>query len=144
MKRWLLSCRRVLLALGLSPYAVAACSSSGNTIEETRDFSDDQGRNCQAKLKRTSLHAPAVSDSVSCDSPSKQCSSEASPCFELSVADKANHYTLRNCPACCSGTASSFVSADCSPVVCSADTDCVFGLAQCQNGTCSCPDGVCD
>ena len=133
------SCFGLLLLCSL----LGACASSGQ-IEESRSFGDGEGRACLAKLSRTSAHAPAVSEAVSCDQNPKQCSAEASPCFELSVADQAGGYTLRNCPACCLGTASSFISPDCSAVVCKTDADCVFGLSQCNSGACVCPGGVCE
>lgn len=134
MKRWQLVCGFVL----------GGCASSGGTIDETRSFSDALGRTCQAKLSRTSEHAPAVSEAVSCDGAARQCSTEAHACFELSTGPKEESYPLRNCPACCSGTASSFVMSECSPVVCTTASDCVFSLATCVGGACVCPNGLCD
>ena len=119
-----------------------ACSSGGQTKPEEHDFSDDAGRACQATLERTSPSAPVVSQSVSCDSAAKQCSSESAPCFELNI--DATTYQIRNCPACCKGSASSFVLADCSTVLCAADSDCVYAQAKCQTGICTCPQGSCD
>lgn len=144
LPRWLSLCCSLGTTAIATVCALGACSSSGNVIEETRAFTDAQGRNCQTKLQRTSAHAPAVSDSVTCDGASRQCSSESTTCFELSVATQENGYVLRNCPACCLGTASSFLSADCTPVACAADTDCVFALAACENGQCRCPGGECE
>lgn len=143
MKRLVSACFERLGGLVLVS-VLGACSSTGDTLKETRDFNDSQGRVCQAKLSRTSEHAPALSESVSCDRDAKQCSAEAKPCFSLSTASKEEGYTLRNCPACCSGTASSFVSTDCSPVACSTNEDCVFSLAECQGSVCVCPGGACD
>ena len=102
MKRWASVC---VLVLG-------ACASSGAGSEESRSFSDALGRACQAKLSRTSEHAPAVSEAVTCDSMPRECSGESHACFELSTGKKEDGYALRNCPACCLGTASSFVTAD--------------------------------
>lgn len=144
MKRLVPVCFERLARLALVAVLCNACSSSGAKIEETRTFNDEQGRACSAKLTRTSEHAPAVSESVSCDRDAKQCSAEANPCFALSTANEEQGYTLRNCPACCSGSASSFVSADCSPVACDADADCIFDLARCVDAVCVCPNGVCD
>jgi hypothetical protein len=36
------------------------------------------------------------------------------------------------------------VSADCSPVLCASDSDCIYRQAKCVEGACSCPDGYCD
>jgi hypothetical protein len=134
MKRWASVC---VLVLG-------ACASSGAGIEESREFSDALGRACQAKLSRTSQHAPALSESVTCNGMARECSGESRPCFELSTGKKDDGYALGNCPACCLGTASSFVMSECSPVVCTVDADCIFGGATCEGGTCVCPSGICD
>jgi len=122
--------------------ALAACSSGGQTKSERHDFSDDTGRSCQATLERTSPTAPVVGESVSCDSAGKQCSHDASPCFQLNI--DATSFQIRNCPACCEGSASSFVLADCNALVCTTDSDCVFGQAKCEAGSCTCPQGFCD
>jgi hypothetical protein len=134
MKRWVSVC---VLVLG-------ACASSGAGIEESREFVDALGRACQAKLSRTSEHASAVSESVTCDRMPRECSGESRACFELSTGKKEDGYALRNCPACCLGTASSFAMAECSPVVCTTDADCIFGRAKCEGGACVCPNGICD
>jgi len=144
MARWATLCCR-LLAAGLAALCgIGACSSSGEGIKETRNFTDSQGRNCQASLRRDSAHAPAASEGVACDGASRQCSTESTPCFELSVATQEDGYVLRNCPACCLGTASSFVFADCNPVACTANADCVFALATCEAGRCVCANGECE
>ena len=83
-----------------------------------------------------------MSEAVSCVGDARQCSSESSPCFELSVDHDG--YAIRNCPACCLGSASSFLSADCSAIVCSVDSDCIYRQAKCQDGACVCPNGNCD
>jgi hypothetical protein len=120
-----------------------SCTSSGNdTFNEEYVFSDEQGRSCRATLKKSSASAPSLSQSVSCEGASKQCSTEAKPCFQLSVDGEAEQ--VRNCPACCKGTASSFSSSDCSPLVCEADSDCVYVLAKCTGGLCICPNGRCE
>jgi hypothetical protein len=123
---------------------LGACASSGAGIEESREFVDALGRACLAKLSRTSEHASAVSESVTCDRMPRECSGESRACFELSTSKKEDGYALRNCPACCLGSASSFAMAECSPVVCSTDADCIFGRAKCESGTCVCPNGICD
>ncbi len=122
--------------------AALACSSNSVT-RESRDFSDAAGRACQATLEKTSTSAAAVSESVACDGQGKQCSSSSLPCFELSVTSQTDGYQIRNCPACCKGGASSFFAADCSALVCSSDSDCVFAEAKCQDGVCTCPSGFC-
>jgi len=127
----------LLLTLGL-----LACSSGKATHDERHDFSDSAGRECRAVLAKTSPDTPPVSEAVSCTGDVKQCSPESRPCFELSVDRES--YAVRNCPACCRGSASSFVSTDCAPVVCSRDTDCIYRQATCQDGACVCPAGSCD
>jgi hypothetical protein len=129
------------LALLLTSGALA-CSSGKATTHERHDFSDGAGRDCQAKLEKTSPDTPPVSEAVSCAGDARQCSAESRPCFELNV--DRDSYEIRNCPACCSGSASSFVSADCSTIVCSVDADCVYRQAKCQDGACVCPKGNCD
>ncbi len=121
---------------------VLGCSSGRATTEEQHDFSDSAGRTCQAKLAKTSPTTPPVSEAVSCEGDTKQCSPESKPCFELSIDRESD--AIRNCPACCRGSASSFVSADCSPLVCATDADCVYRQAKCQAGACTCPNGFCD
>ena len=144
MKRWSRRAVPLLLwsALFLA-YVTVACSSTGDLVHEARAFNDAEGRVCSAKLAKTSQTSPAVSESVSCDSGAKQCSSDTKACFELSVAGEADAYAIRNCPACCLGTASSFVTSECTTVVCSANADCIFAHAKCQDGTCVCPLGSC-
>jgi hypothetical protein len=119
-----------------------ACSSGKATTREQHGFSDAVGHACQATLEKTSSSSPVVSESVSCDREAKQCSSEATPCFQLSI-DRVS-YAIVNCPACCKGSASSFAKADCSPLVCETDADCVYAQAKCADGACSCPTGYCD
>ena len=134
--------RHALRLAAWTSYALLACSSGKPTTQEQHDFSDASGRVCQATLDKTSPGAPAVKESVSCDGAAAQCSSESSPCFQLSI--DRDSYAVRNCPACCKGTASSFAAVDCSPVVCAVDSDCVYAQAKCLNGACSCPSGYCD
>lgn len=119
-----------------------ACSSGKATSEELHDFNDGAGRACHAKLAKTGPSSPPVSESVACEGETKQCSSESKPCFELNV--DRDTFEIMNCPACCRGSASSFVSADCSPVLCADDADCVYRQAKCIEGACSCPNGYCD
>jgi hypothetical protein len=133
----------MLLGAALLAYVASACSSSGDPTREAHDFSDGEGRVCRATLAKTSQSGPAVSESVSCDAGAKQCAGEAKPCFQLSVAAEVDAYAIRNCPACCLGTASSFVASECTAVVCSTDADCVFAEAKCQDGACVCPQGAC-
>jgi hypothetical protein len=129
--------RRVLwLAL-----AVLSCSSDDDTIKETHDFVDAAGRACQATLERTSTSSPVVFSSVACDGAGKACSSESTPCFQLSVADGT--VELLNCPACCIGDSSSFVTSECSQVVCETHSDCIYTEATCTDGFCACADGHC-
>jgi hypothetical protein len=119
-----------------------ACSSGKATTDEKHDFSDGEGRACQAKLAKTSPSSPPVSESVTCDGGGKTCSADSHPCFELSIAPDS--YAIQNCPACCRGSASSFASAECSPVLCASDGDCVYRQAKCVEGACTCPNGFCD
>lgn len=132
---------RCTLSLALA-LAAFACSSDDDTIKESHDFSDSEGRSCQAVLERTSDSSPVSSSTVNCDGPGKECSSESTPCFQLSVEPMGTQ--LRNCPACCKGSSSSFVGSECSPVTCDSDADCVFPDAECDGGVCSCADGHCD
>jgi len=126
----------------LALFSCSACASGNDVITEDHAFDDDAGRQCVATLTKTSASAPSSSQAVSCASGGKQCSAEASPCFQLNVEDESNQ--IRNCPACCKGTASSFVSSDCSPLLCQVDTDCVYARAKCDGGSCSCPNGLCE
>ncbi|HXK20231.1 MAG TPA: hypothetical protein VNG33_20610 [Polyangiaceae bacterium] len=123
-------------------HSLFGCSSGGSTKAELHAFNDDAGRACQATLEKTSPTAPVVSESVSCDSAARQCSSESVPCFELNI--DAQSYQIRNCAACCKGSASSFVLADCNAVLCTTDSDCVYAQAKCVSGACTCPQGYCD
>src|SRR6478752_375441 len=123
-------------------WATSACSAGNDTISEHHAFTDAVGRSCQAVLEKTSASAPSLSDSVSCDSDAKQCSSESNPCFQLSVDDVSGE--VRNCPACCKGTASSFTSSDCSALICNTDADCVYSRARCVGGACVCTNGICE
>jgi hypothetical protein len=128
-------------ALGLT-CALVACSSAKVTTTDKHDFSDAAGRICQATLARTSPTSPPVSESVSCEAGAKQCSAESEPCFELSIDSVS--YEIRNCPACCRGSASSFTAADCSALVCATAGDCVYTQSQCVDGFCQCPTGNCE
>ena len=119
-----------------------SCSSDDPTIEETHDFVDAAERQCQATLERTSEGSPVVFSSVSCSGAGRECSSESSPCFQLSIAPRS--IELRNCAACCKGSSSSFVDGDCSAVVCEGNADCVYPNAECEAGVCTCPNGSCD
>jgi hypothetical protein len=130
---------RLALLLAL---ASVACSSGKATTDESHNFNDSAGHTCQAKLAKTSPTSPPVSESVSCEGEAKQCSAEAQSCFELSI--DRDSFEIKNCPACCRGSASSFASADCSPVLCANDTDCIYRQAKCLEGACSCPNGYCD
>jgi hypothetical protein len=132
-------------SLSVSALAVVsciACASGNDTIAEDHAFTDAVGRQCVATLTKTSASAPSSSQAVSCENGGKQCSAEASPCFQLNVEDESNQ--VRNCPACCKGTASSFVSSECSPLLCQVDADCVYARAKCESGACSCPNGLCE
>jgi hypothetical protein len=122
--------------------AALACSSDDDTVKESHDFTDAEGRSCQAVLERTSTTSPVVSSSVECDGAGKACSSESTPCFQLSV--DAESAQLRNCPACCKGSSSSFVGSECSVVSCQSDADCVFADATCEGGVCNCAQGHCE
>ena len=118
-----------------------SCSSDDDTIKEAHDFADAAGRACQATLERTSTNSPVVFSSVACDGAAKDCSSESTPCFQLGVPDGS--VELLNCPACCIGDSSSFVTSECSQVVCEADADCIYAEATCADGICTCADGHC-
>ena len=122
--------------------ALVACSSGKATTTDEHDFTDGAGRICQAALARTSPTSPPVSESVSCEGEAKQCSAESKPCFELSIDSES--YEIRNCPACCRGSASSFTAADCSTLVCATAADCVYSHSQCVDGVCRCPTGNCE
>lgn len=123
-------------------FTVLACSGSADTITETHDFGDAAGRVCQATLERTGESSPVVFSSIQCDGAGRECSSESTPCFQLSVAIDGTE--LRNCPACCKGSSSSFVGSECSAVVCEIDADCVYAEASCLDGVCTCPNGRCE
>jgi hypothetical protein len=143
MLRWLAGARDARpLHVGLALLTAVACSSGKDTTAEQHAFHDDGGRQCRATLEKTSPNAPSVSESVSCEGEGKPCSAEARACFQLNVDDASNQ--VRNCPACCKGTASSFVSSECSALICEVDTDCVYARAQCQDGVCVCPNGICE
>jgi hypothetical protein len=139
MLRWV--SRRHALFITLAGSALA-CAGGKETTPETHVYVDAAGRGCEATLEKTSSSAPSVSESVTCDSGERDCSTEASPCFELSVTPDT--YAVTNCPACCRGSASSYSAADCSAVTCEADTDCIFQKAICSDGACVCPNGVCE
>ena len=132
----LLRLARLLLLSALS------CSSGKATTNEGHDFNDGAGRTCQAKLAKTSPTSPPVSETVACQGDVKQCSASSRPCFELSVDRES--FAIRNCPACCRGSASSFAAVDCSPVLCVDDSDCIYRQAKCVDGACVCPNGFCD
>lgn len=132
--------RRV--AVTLSGCWLLACAGGKETTPEDHAFTDAQGRTCRATLEKTSPSAPSVSDSVSCEDGARVCSAESTPCFELSVT--VDTYAVMNCPACCRGSASSYVSADCSAVLCETDADCIYQRAVCTDGACLCPSGVCE
>lgn len=134
--------RRALLWMALTTSAGPACSSDEPTVHERRAYTDDAGRSCEATLHKTSSDARSISQSISCDGGAKQCSSNASPCFVLSV--DAETLELRSCPACCKGASSSFVGSECSTVVCQTDADCVYAKAACDAGVCSCPGDSCE
>jgi hypothetical protein len=128
-------------ALTLSGYLLA-CAGGKETTPEEHPFNDAQGRTCRATLEKTSPSAPSVSESVSCEGSPRACSGEATPCFELNVT--TDTYAVTNCPACCRGSASSYVSEECSPVLCESDDDCIYARAVCSSGACQCPEGVCE
>jgi hypothetical protein len=121
---------------------LCACSSTDEAIKESYEFVDAEGRSCRATLEKTSAGAPVLSEAVECDGGARSCSSQSSPCFQLSV--EAMSFEVRNCPACCRGTASSFVSADCSVITCQVDSDCIYDRARCTDGACYCPNNDCD
>jgi hypothetical protein len=122
--------------------SVLACSSGKATSDEDHAFNDGAGHTCQAKLAKTSPTSPPVSETVTCEGEAKQCSADSRPCFELNVDRES--FAIKNCPACCRGSASSFTSADCSTVLCADDADCVYRQAECVEGACTCPNGYCD
>ena len=122
--------------------SLLGCSSDDDTIKERHDYQDNSGRSCQATLEKTRAGSPSISQSVSCDGEPKACSGESSACFVLSVEPMSE--AIRNCPACCKGSSSSFVDDDCSAVVCQTDSDCVYAEAECLAGLCSCPGGYCE
>lgn len=119
-----------------------ACAGGKETTPEDHPFSDAQGRSCRATLEKTSQSSPSVRESVNCEGPAKECSPGSTPCFELSTERESRG--LMNCPACCKGSAASFLSKECSAIVCESDADCIFGKALCREGTCACPDGSCE
>ncbi|RYZ08421.1 MAG: hypothetical protein EOO73_08200 [Myxococcales bacterium] len=131
--------RRTLLTL---TGCLLACAGGKETSPEEHDFSDARGRACRATLEKTSPGSPSVSESVSCEGDTRVCSSESAPCFELSVT--TDTYAVMNCPACCRGSASSFLLDECSAVLCETDEDCVYQRAVCEDGACTCPEGVCE
>ena len=131
-----------LIWLALAALAASACSSDDDTLKETHDFVDAAGRACQATLERTSTSSPVVFSSVACDGAGKECSTESTPCFQLSVPMGTTE--LLNCPACCIGSSSSIVTSECSTVTCQADADCIYAEASCQDGVCVCADGHCE
>jgi hypothetical protein len=132
----------LLRGVRLLTLSALACSSGKATTSEDHPFDDSAGHRCQAKLAKTSPTSPPVSETVTCDGEAKPCSAEATPCFELNVDRES--FAIKNCPACCRGSASSFTSADCSPVLCASDTDCIYRQATCVDGACACPNGYCD
>lgn len=132
---------RALLKLSLLLLA-GGCSSDDPTVKETHAFIDDAGRSCEATLERTSDRSPVVSSAVACDSTARECPSSARPCFQLSVRPEG--VALLNCPACCLGASSRFSYDDCSGLTCESDADCVYGGAECTDGTCTCPSGRCE
>jgi hypothetical protein len=121
---------------------LGACSSNDDTTKARYGFTDAEGRSCQATLERASADAPVLSATIECDGERRACSSESHPCFQLDIALQS--FEIMNCPACCRGAASSFYGADCSPLTCEADTDCVYASARCTEGVCLCPGGSCD
>jgi hypothetical protein len=132
----------MLRGLRYSALLALACAGGKETTPEDHPFSDAQGRSCRATLEKTSPSSPSVRESVSCEGQTKECSSGSAPCFELSIDREAQG--VMNCPACCKGSAVSFVSKECSAIVCEADEDCIFGKARCLDGVCLCPEGSCE
>lgn len=130
-----------LRTLTLAGYLIG-CAGGKETSPEEHPFTDARGTVCRATLEKTSPSAPSVSASVSCEGGARVCSSEATPCFELSVT--TDTFAVMNCPACCRGSASSYVSAECSAVLCERDEDCIYQRAVCTDGACGCPEGVCE
>lgn len=129
----------MLLCLAL---AFGACSSTDDTMKESRDFVDEQGRSCRATLEKTAASAPVLSQTIACDGEGRDCSSESHSCFQLDV--DLDTFEIKNCPACCHGMATSFYRADCSTLTCDTDADCVYASATCTDGVCFCPSGSCD
>ena len=131
--------RTTLLWLAL---ALGACSSNDDTTREARDFVDEQGRSCRATLEKTTAGAPVLSQTIACEGEGRDCSSESQACFQLDV--DLETFEIRNCPACCRGTATSFYREDCSALTCDTDAGCVYARATCSSGVCLCPSGSCD
>ena len=134
--------RLVLRSAPLLLVGAAACSAGNVAVSEEHAFSDGSGRSCRATLEKASASSPSLSSSIGCDGEAKQCSKESAACFQLSVDDTT--FGVRNCPACCKGTASSYLAADCSALVCNTDVDCVYARATCVGGACVCANGVCE
>lgn len=131
--------RRGAVTLGS---CLLACAGGKETSPEEHVFFDAEGRACRATLEKTSSDAPSVGESVSCEGRTRACSNEAAPCFELNVT--TDTHAVMNCPACCRGSASSYVSEECSAVRCESDDDCIYQRAVCADGACECPDGICE
>lgn len=121
--------------------ALSACSSD-DTYKEVHAFTDGALRSCEATLEKTSPSSPSVGQTVGCEGAGRACSEQSTSCFVLSLDVETR--TLRNCPACCKGAASSFFSEECSSVVCATDADCVYAEATCVEGVCSCASGYCE
>lgn len=126
----------------LACFVCLACSAGADTTWEEHAFDDEAGRTCRARLEKASSSAASLSQAVSCDAEGKACSKDSQPCFQLNF--DAMTEALYNCPACCLGTASSFVQAECSPLICATDADCVYARSQCVGGACVCPSGACE
>lgn len=137
---------RALQLLTLASALAAACAlpacSSDDTYQEQHAFVDSASRSCQVALEKTSPSSPSVGSSISCDGLARECSDESTSCFVLSLDTETR--LLRNCPACCKGTASSFFNDDCSGLTCVSDSDCVYAEATCVEGLCGCPSGYCE
>lgn len=130
------------LAITLTTLTTLVGCSSDDTYKEKHAYTDEAGRSCTATLEKTSSSSPSVGQSVACDGAGRTCSESSTSCFVLSLDSTTR--TLRNCPACCSGSASSFYNADCSNLVCSSDSDCVYAEAACVEGHCECASGFCE
>ncbi len=130
------------LAITLTTWTALIACSSDDTYKEQHPYTDEDGRSCTATLEKTSSSSPSVGQSVNCAGEGRTCSEHSTSCFVLSL-DSASR-TLRNCPACCSGSASSFYNDDCSNVVCVTDSDCVYAEATCVEGQCTCASGFCE